>query len=118
MDCIFCRIIKKEMPAKIIFEDDKVVAFDDIHPLAPVHVLVIPKEHFSSVNDLTEDDKGERVAGRLIMAAKKIAQKRGIDQAGYKLLIRTGRHGGQEVPHIHLHLLGGSRMKEIIEPIV
>lgn len=116
-ECVFCKIIAKKIDAKIIYEDDLVVAFNDIHPLAPVHVLVIPKMHITSVNDLTELEKGEKVAGRLIMTAKKIAQERGISQKGYKLLIRTGNDGGQEVPHLHLHLLGGARLSENIKPV-
>jgi len=116
-ECVFCKIIAKKIDAKIIYEDDLVVAFNDIHPLAPVHVLVIPKMHITSVNDLTELKKGEKVAGRLIMTAKKIAQERGISQKGYKLLIRTGNDGGQEVPHLHLHLLGGARLSENIKPV-
>ena len=102
---------------KLEYEDDLVIAFSDIHPIAPVHILIIPKEHIESINELTEDEKGEKVAGRLIMVAKKIAKKKGIAKDGYKLLVRTGKHGGQEVPHIHLHLIGGARLSEGIHPI-
>jgi len=106
-NCIFCKIINKEIPTKIIFEDDKVIVFDDIHPIASTHVLIIPKIHIESVNNLTEDEKNEKLMGRLIVVAKKIAEQKGIAEKGYKLLIRTGKDGGQEVPHIHLHLIGG-----------
>lgn len=116
-DCIFCKIANKEIPSQILYEDDYVIAFPDIHPLAPVHILVIPKDHYQSVNDLTESEKDEKIAGRLIMAAKQLAKEKGIAENGYKLLIRTGAHGGQEVPHIHLHLLGGARLSEDIHPV-
>jgi histidine triad (HIT) family protein len=106
-DCIFCKIINREIPTKIIFEDDEVIAFNDIHPIAPTHVLIIPKEHIESVNELTENDKYEKLMGRLVIVAKKIAEEEGISGKGYQLLIRTGKDGGQEVPHIHLHLIGG-----------
>lgn len=116
-NCVFCKIINKEIKVKLEYEDDLVIAFSDIHPIAPVHILIIPKEHIESINELTEDEKGEKVAGRLIMVAKKIAKKKGIAKDGYKLLVRTGKHGGQEVPHIHLHLIGGARLSEGIHPI-
>lgn len=106
-DCIFCKIIKKEIPSEIIFEDDLVLAFNDRFPVASTHVLIIPKEHIESVNHLTETEKNEKLMGRLILVAKKIAEDQGIAEKGYKLLIRTGKEGGQEVPHIHLHLMGG-----------
>ena len=116
-DCIFCKIVKGEIPKDFEYEDDFVVAFSDINPVAPVHILIIPKEHIESINELTEDSKGEKIAGRLIVAAKKIAKEKGIADDGYKLLFRTGRHGGQEVPHIHLHLIGGARLSEGIHPV-
>ncbi len=116
-DCIFCKIARKEAPATYHYEDDEIVAFDAIPKIAPIHILIIPKEHIESVNELTEDKKGEKIAGRLILVAKKIAREKGINEDGYKLLIRTGEHGGQEVPHLHLHLLGGARLSEGIKPI-
>jgi len=115
MDCVFCKIIKKEIPAKFLYEDNLVVAFSDIHPIAPVHVLIIPKKHIESVADL--NDRDEKLPGRLVMAAKKIAEKLKIAQNGYKLLFRVGSHGGQEVAHIHLHLIGGAKLSENIRPI-
>lgn len=108
--CIFCNIAKS--PDSLIYEDELVVAFKDIRPIVPVHILVIPKKHIASINELPDGEDGDLIAGRLINVAKKIAQKEGIAENGYKLLIRTGNHGGQEVQHIHLHLLGGGRMKE------
>jgi histidine triad (HIT) family protein len=107
MSCIFCKIIKKEIPADIIFEDEDVIAFKDVKPIAPVHVLVIPKKHIVSVADANDSDI--LLMGKLIMAAKKIAEDLKISNKGYKLLIRVGKGGGQEVDHIHLHLLGGAR---------
>lgn len=114
MDCIFCSIIEKQIPAKIVFEDDQVLAFHDVRPLAPVHVLVIPKRHVASMNDFEASD--EQLLGHMLLVAKNIAQDLKISQGGYKLLIRTGGDGGQEVPHVHLHLIGGVRLTENIGP--
>jgi len=113
-DCIFCQIINKKIPAKIIYEDEEVLAFPDINGLAPVHILIIPKRHIESINYLQEEKDGEALAGKLIMVAQKIAQEQGIAERGYKLLFRTGKHGQQEVPHIHLHLIGGAQLSEEI----
>ncbi|TSC53626.1 MAG: HIT family hydrolase, diadenosine tetraphosphate hydrolase [Parcubacteria group bacterium LiPW_39] len=112
-DCFFCKIVNKEIPAELLYEDDLAVAFRDIRPIAPVHVLIIPKKHIESIVDLED----ETLAGRMIIVAKKLAEQLDIAQDGYKLLFRVGRHGGQEVPHIHLHLLGGARLSENIRPI-
>jgi len=114
-ECIFCRIVNKEIPTEFLYEDDLVVAFRDIHPIAPVHVLVIPKKHIESVTGISEED--EKLMGRMILAAKEIAEELKISEKGYKLLFRVGRHGGQEVGHIHLHLIGGARLKENIRPV-
>jgi histidine triad (HIT) family protein len=115
MDCIFCKIANKEIPVEFLYEDDLVVAFRDAKPIAPVHVLIIPREHIESIADLQE--KHEKLAGRMIMAAKKLADKAGISQNGYKLLFRVKKHGGQEVAHIHLHLIGGAQLAEGIHPV-
>jgi len=115
MSCIFCKIAKKEIPSEFLYEDDLIVAFRDIHPIAPVHVLVIPKKHIESVTDIQNGD--ERLMGWLILVAKKIADNLKISKEGYKLLFRVGKHGGQEIEHIHLHLIGGAKLREIIEPI-
>jgi histidine triad (HIT) family protein len=114
-NCVFCKIAKREIPAEFLYEDDYVVAFRDTHPIAPVHVLVIPKKHVENIADLDAND--EVIAGRLIMAAKKIAEDLKISDNGYKLLFRVGEYGGQEVGHLHLHLLGGARLSEDIKPI-
>jgi len=115
MDCVFCKISRKEIPADIVYEDGDVIAFRDAHPIAPVHVLVIPKKHIASVADISEEDAF--LMGKLVAIAKKIADDLKISGKGYKLLFRVGEHGGQEVEHIHLHLLGGARLAENIKPI-
>lgn len=115
--CVFCKIANKEIKAEILYEDADVVAFKDIHPMAPVHILVIPKKHIEGINDLRDTEKDIILAGKLIIAAKQLAEKAGIGKKGYKLLFRVGRDGGQEVSHVHLHLLGGARLCENIKPI-
>jgi len=115
MDCIFCKIANREIPTEFLYEDELVVAFRDIHPIAPVHVLIIPKRHIASVTEL--ENRDEKLVGRMIITAKKIAEDLQISEKGYKLLIRVGEYGGQEVGHLHLHLLGGARLKEDIGPI-
>ena len=114
-DCIFCKIIRKEIPTEFLYEDDFVVAFRDLRPIAPVHVLVIPKKHIGSVTEISGPD--ELLMGKLITTAKKIADDLRISKKGYKLLIRVGEHGGQEVGHIHLHLIGGVKLSEDIRPV-
>jgi histidine triad (HIT) family protein len=114
-DCVFCKIARKEITAKIVYEDEDIMAFRDAHPIAPVHVLVIPKRHIASIADITEQDT--LLMGKLVATAKKIASDLKISEYGYKLLFRVGEHGGQEVGHIHLHLLGGARLSEDIKPI-
>ena len=114
MDCVFCKIVRKEIPAEIVYEDEDVIAFRDAHPIAPVHVLVIPKRHIGSIVDISDEDI--ILVGKLIATAKKIAEDLKISEKGYKLLFRVGEHGGQEVKHIHLHLIGGARLREDIRP--
>jgi histidine triad (HIT) family protein len=107
-DCIFCRIIRKEIPAKAVFEDDEALAFEDIRPQAPVHILLIPKEHVASLNELPEGREG--LMGSLLAKARNIARMKGIDQNGYRIVLNTAPDSGQEVFHIHFHILGGRRM--------
>ena len=114
-DCLFCKIINKEVSADIVYEDDIFLAFKDIQPLAPVHILIIPKRHIASITNITE--KETEFMGRLILTAKEIADSLGISKNGYKLLFRVGHHGGQEVQHLHLHLIGGTPLSEGIGPI-
>jgi len=107
MECIFCRIVAGEIPSKKVYEDEHVVAFEDIRPQAPVHILVIPRRHIPTVNDLTDEDA--QLVGRLVLVAKKIASERGVAESGYRLVLNCNRDSGQEVFHIHLHLLGGRK---------
>ena len=107
-DCLFCKIAAGEIPSEFVYEDDELVAFHDINPQAPNHVLIIPRRHIETVLDLTDDDAG--LIGRMILAAGKIARELGLSQRGYRLLFNCKQDGGQEVYHIHLHLLGGRRM--------
>lgn len=106
--CIFCQIIKKEIPSPFVFEDEQMVAFKDISPKAPVHLLIVPKKHIESVAKLAEDDK--ILIGEMIWRAKILAEEQGIAEDGYKLVFNCGEHGGQVVKHLHLHLLGGEKL--------
>ncbi|MBI5554461.1 MAG: histidine triad nucleotide-binding protein [Elusimicrobia bacterium] len=108
-DCLFCKIIEKKVPAKIAYEDDKVLAFHDISPQAPTHILLIPKKHIASINDLPEQDSA--IIGYLHLIAKKLAQELKIDQSGFRLVINNGLDAGQAVSHIHWHVLGGRKLQ-------
>ncbi len=107
-DCLFCKIAAKAIPAKLVHEDDQAVAFDDINPQAPVHTLVIPRKHVASMAELNEADAG--LLGHLLLVGNQIAKQKGIAEGGYRLVVNTGRNGGQTVFHLHLHLLGGRPM--------
>jgi histidine triad (HIT) family protein len=107
--CIFCRIVEGDAPGEIVYRDDVVTAFRDINPVAPVHVLIVPNRHFPSLNDMTTED--EALAGRMLLVARKLAKQEGIHESGYRLIVNTGSHGGQVIPHLHLHLIGGQRMR-------
>lgn len=104
-ECIFCRIAAGKIPADKVFEGNEVVAFRDVNPQAPQHVLIIPRQHIESVNELKEEDAS--LVGRMVLAAKEIAAKLEVAQSGYRLVLNTNRAAGQAVFHIHLHLLGG-----------
>ena len=108
MDCLFCKIVAGEIPANLIYEDDEVIAFNDINPQAPTHALIIPRKHIATLNSADESDKA--VLGAMSLAAAKIAKEQGFDQAGYRTVMNCNEHGGQTVYHIHLHLLGGKAM--------
>lgn len=108
--CIFCQIINKEKETDFVYQDDKFVAINDINPKAPVHILIIPRNHIESVNRIDENDK--ILVGELILLAKKVAKKAGIADSGYKLVFNVGRGGGQLIDHLHLHLLGGWQSKD------
>ena len=103
--CLFCRIVAREAPAEIVYEDPEVVAFRDIHPQAPVHLLIVPKKHIRSVNDLAAADAP--VLGELFQAAREMAQRLGISGDGYRLFVNVERGGGQVIFHLHMHLIGG-----------
>ncbi len=105
-DCIFCKIVAGEIPAQRFYEDEVYLAFPDIHPAAPVHLIVIPKEHIAAVNETDN----EAALGGLLMAANAAASKSNVDSSGFRVVINCGPDGGQEVPHLHLHLLGGRYM--------
>src|SRR3954468_11488592 len=107
-DCLFCRIAAHEIPSSVVYEADHVVAFNDINPQAPVHILIVPKKHISTLNDLSAGD--DQVVGEVVRRAAAIADERGISAAGYRTVFNTNRDAGQTVFHIHLHLIGGRAM--------
>src|SRR5215510_3719091 len=108
MDCLFCKIINKEIPAKIVHEDDRALAFRDINPAAPTHVLVIPKTHISSINDIGEDHEAD--IGHLYRVAAEVARAEGIAERGYRAVMNCGPEAGQSVFHVHLHVIGGQKL--------
>lgn len=105
MDCIFCKIASKQAQANVLHEDEDTMAFEDIHPQAPVHILIIPKKHIATVNDLTGPD--QPLAGKLFLLARDLAKKKNVDRSGYRLITNCNAEGGQMVFHLHMHLLGG-----------
>jgi len=107
-NCLFCKIINKEIPSTIVYEDEEVLAFRDIHPIAPVHILVIPKKHIKSLNELEEQD--ELLVGKIYTVINKIAKQEEIDEKGFRVIVNCGEDGGQEVKHLHFHLLGGKKL--------
>lgn len=107
-DCIFCKIINKEIPANIVYEDEEIIAFEDIKQVAPVHTLVIPKKHIKSLLELTPEDT--HLIGKIYLIINKIAEEKGIANSGYRVIINCGEEGGQVVPHLHYHLLGGKHL--------
>lgn len=104
-DCIFCKIVKGEVPSSKVYEDDEILAFKDINPAAPIHILVIPKKHISMLTDLKEDD--EALIGKIYTCINKIAEKEGFKEQGFRVIVNCGKDSGQEVMHIHFHILGG-----------
>uniref|UniRef100_A0A7C4EK38 Histidine triad nucleotide-binding protein n=1 Tax=Thermodesulfovibrio aggregans TaxID=86166 RepID=A0A7C4EK38_9BACT len=108
MNCIFCKIIQKEVPSKIVYEDDRVLAFHDIAPQAPVHILVIPKKHYSTLLDMKEDDM--ELVGYIFKIIKKIAAEIGVDERGFRVVMNCNQEAGQTVYHIHFHILAGRQM--------
>ena len=107
--CIFCKIVSNEAKATVVYRDEQVTAFRDIHPVAPTHILIVPNRHIESVNALEAED--EQLMGHLVRTAGKLAKEEGVDRSGYRLITNTGVDGGQTVFHLHLHLIGGQRMR-------
>lgn len=112
MDCIFCQIASGKIPADIVYQNEEMIAFRDIKPQAPVHILVIPKRHIPSLDQLTEDELP--LITRMVEVANQLAKGEGVVQKGYRLVINCGQEGGQLVPHLHMHLLGGRRLSDAL----
>lgn len=111
-DCIFCKIIKGEIPSTKVYEDDEILAFKDINPAAPIHILVIPKKHIKSLVELEKE--GEILVGKIYTVINKIAEEQGVKEKGYRVIVNCGKDGGQEVGHLHFHLLAGKPLGEKI----
>jgi histidine triad (HIT) family protein len=107
--CVFCKIVSNEVKAEIVHRDEQVTAFRDIHPVAPTHLLIVPNKHIESVGTLEVED--EQLMGHLFTVARRLAEKESISNGGYRLITNTGTNGGQTVFHLHLHLIGGQRMR-------
>ena len=110
MECIFCRIVAGELPSDTLYQDDQVMAFRDINPLAPTHVLIIPKRHITSLAGINDDETS--IIGHMVRVANQLARQEGIAEKGYRLVVSSGEAGGQIVPHLHMHLLGGRRLSD------
>ena len=108
MDCVFCRIVAGEIPADILYQDEEMIVFHDINPLAPTHLLIIPKKHIPSLAQLSEADSS--LIGDMVKTANQLAKREGIAESGYRIVMNCGKQGGQLVPHLHIHLLGGRQL--------
>jgi histidine triad (HIT) family protein len=108
-DCLFCKIISKQIKSEFVYEDDDLICIKDIHPQAPVHLLIIPKKHISTILDVSEDD--EQLIGKMARTASKISKQFNINESGFRLIFNCNKNGGQTIYHIHLHLMGGKRLK-------
>jgi histidine triad (HIT) family protein len=111
-DCIFCKIINRDVDAEIVFEDDKAIAFHDMHPAAPVHILIIPKKHIGSMNDLIEEDT--ELVGHLLQITKSLAKQNNVAENGYRLVINTGPDANQSIQHLHVHFIAGKRIPSVL----
>ena len=111
-DCLFCKIIKGEVPSNKVYEDEEILAFYDIHPAAPIHILVIPKKHIKSLANIEKED--EILLGKIHSVINKIAEEKGFKEDGYRLIVNCGKDGGQEVMHLHFHILAGKKLGEKI----
>ncbi len=114
MATIFSKIVRGESPAEILYQDDLVTAFKDIHPIAPVHILIVPNREIATANDLRQED--EAVAGRMLLVAARLAREAGIADDGYRVILNCNRHGGQAVYHLHVHLIGGRPLGPMVTP--
>jgi histidine triad (HIT) family protein len=110
MDCIFCQIVAGKVPSEILYQDEEVIAFQDIHPVAPTHLLIIPKKHIPSLAHLSEENLP--LIGHMVNTANQLARREGIAEGGYRLVINCGEQGGQLVPHLHMHLIGGRKLSD------
>jgi histidine triad (HIT) family protein len=110
MDCIFCKIVAGEIPSDTVYQDKEIIAFRDIKPQAPVHIVIIPRKHIASLSQLSEADSA--LVGRMVAVANKLAKNEGIAERGYRVVINCGKEGGQLVPHLHLHLVGGRQLSD------
>jgi histidine triad (HIT) family protein len=108
VDCIFCKIAGHEIPAGVVYEDEDVIAFKDINPQAPIHLLIVPKKHVASIMEINDDNKD--IVNKIVKAAQNLARQNNIDSKGFRLVVNTGNDGGQTVNHLHFHLLGGRFM--------
>ena len=112
MDCIFCQIIAGKIPSEILYQDEQVIAFRDIHPIASTHLIIIPKRHIPSLTHLSEEDLP--LMGYMVNIANQLAKREGVSESGYRLAINCGKQGGQLVPHLHMHLIGGRRLSDTL----
>jgi histidine triad (HIT) family protein len=110
MDCIFCKIVAGEIPSDTVYQDEEIIAFRDINPQAPVHIVIIPRKHIASLSDLSQSDSA--LVGRMVTIANKLAEEEGIAEKGYRVVINCGPEGGQLVPHLHMHLVGGRQLSD------
>jgi len=108
-DCLFCRLVRREIPAKVVFEDERLFAFEDVRPMAPVHFLLVPKAHFASLNEAPEG--AGALLGEILLRAREIARAKGIGETGYRIVLNTAKDAGQTVFHIHFHVLGGRHLE-------
>ena len=111
-DCVFCKIIRREIPSKIVYEDDKAIAFNDVNPAAPIHILVVPKKHIATLLEVTEEDSN--LISYIYQTINKIARKQGFAENGFRVIANCGKDSGQEVNHIHFHVLGGKKLGDKI----
>ncbi|HDP69492.1 MAG TPA: histidine triad nucleotide-binding protein [Actinobacteria bacterium] len=111
-DCVFCKIAQGQIPSEIVYEDDNVVAFRDINPQAKVHIIIVPKRHINPMNEI--DEKQAKIMSDIFLAAKEIAKRQKIEQRGFRMIVNVGADSGQEIEHLHLHLLGGEKLGKLV----